>query len=189
MKHDGLGDSYKAFEAEAAEKLDAFNAELSGTVSGRMERFGVGPESKAAGLEGAKAKRATERFLYIASAAAYQQQVSFRFGGQDVSMSLGDLRSVASDLRNKHRGTDKAAAYDGLLRLIDDVAAGNASPEEIAEYMEEHNLGQDIADAASDDPTITATITNSRVEETAQAGTSADLTASERNADFIGNLF
>lgn len=189
MDFDDLDDSHEMFEAEVAKQLDEFNAELSGTVSGRIERFGVGENSRAGGLEGARAKRASDSFTALANAAAYQQTVSFNFGGRDVSMSLGDMRRVASDLRNGAASRDKAQAYDGLLRMIDAVAAGQASPEELAEYIKEHDLDQEIYEAAGNDPAITATVTEPKAEESAQAGAYTEFTEAEKNAAVFGNYF
>jgi hypothetical protein len=193
-------DQHHEFEVEAAQKLEAFNMELSGIASGRIDRFGVGENTKAARLQAAERSKTNDSFYTAAAAQAYAQTVSFRVGGRDASMSLGDMRSVASGLRNHYgeklrsgsateKDREKMHAYDGLLRLIDDVAAGKASPEEIAKHIEKYGLGQEIADAAQNDPTITASYATPQAEETAQAGAYAEQTASERNEDLIGALF
>ncbi len=170
------------------EKLRAFQEELSGTTT-RPERFGVGPKSRNALFESARNLRAAETFHVLASAAAYQQPVTLSFGGRSVSMQLSDLRTIASQLRNKATDQARSLAYDGLLALIDDVANGRADPSDIDDYINEHGLGEDIAQAAEQDPAIVLNETAAREHEAQTAGTHADKSASEQSQDFLADVF
>lgn len=192
---------------EAAKRLDDFNAELSGTVSGRMERFGVGPQSKG-GLANASGKSKTNDSFHLAAyAQGYNQSVTFNVGGRDVSMSLGDMRDVASDRYNhyaaqlrtlKAQGADadkiraaqqRMGAYNGLKDLTDDVAAGGASPGKINDYIQRNDLGQEIVDTAISNPDVNLAYTDPQADEAAQAGVYADQTADKLNADFVSSIY
>ena len=190
MKDTGSEHSHEVFEKRAAARLDDHAAELSGTTT-RPERSGAGPKSKLAGLEGAREKRPLDSFDLAAIAEAHQQSVTLNLGGQNVSMSLGDLRAVASDLRNKHGGQDrdKAKAYDGLIRLVDEVANGTATQEDLNEYIGERGLGQEIADAAKANPKITATYMTAKADGAADAGIYADLDTSGQKTAVLDDLF
>ena len=142
-----------ASRSRVAEKDEAFTLELSG-IGNRMERFGVGENSKTARVEAVRRSETNNSFYSAAIAVAYAQPVTFRLGGLDVSMSLGDMRKVAQERYNhyaaKSRGADgtlkdreRMNAYERLMRLTDDVAAGKATQEELGAYIEEHGLGQE----------------------------------------------
>lgn len=160
------------------EQTKAFHEELSGTTS-KPERFGVGENSQGAKSALQRQVRSTESFVAVASAQAYAQTITFNLGGRGVSMNLGDMRNAASELRNSFgdkvrsgsaskKDKDKMRAYDGLINLLDQVAAGKASPEDVAAYIDQYDLGQDIAEAANANPDIEAIYTTTLSEEVAQ---------------------
>lgn len=189
-----------------AEKDEAHQLELSG-IGNRPERFGVGPTSK--GQVAARGDRSGPgtSFHAAAMAQAYAQPVTFSAGGRDVSMSLGDLRTVASDrynhyasqirqLREQGAGPEKIRAaqqrryaYGDLIRIADEVAAGNASPEAINDHIEKHEIGQEIVDTAMSNPDVEATYHAPEAAETTEAGVYTDQSAEELNADFVGSFF
>ncbi len=189
------------------ERSKAFQDELSGTVSGRMERFGVGPQSKGGLANAAQKSKTNDSFHLAAYAQGYNQSVTFNVGGHDVSMSLGDMRDVASDRYNhyaaqlrtlKAQGADadkiRAAqqrmdAYGDLMHLTDDVAAGRASPDKINDYIQRNDLGQEIVDTAISNPDISVSDIAPQAEEAARAGAYADQTADKLNTDFIDSIY
>lgn len=191
-----------ASRVRVAEKDEAFNQELSGTGT-RMERFGVGPDSQARVAARAERSRTGDSFHAAMMAQAYSQPVTFSVGGRDVSMSLGDMRTVASDRYNhyatqlrqlKNQGADqekiKAAqqrmdAYRELMDLTDDVAAGKASPDAINDFIQKHDIGEEIVDAALAHPDIDISDATPTAAEKANAGqTISTQTASTFDAIF-----
>lgn len=181
-----------AARAAGEAKDRAYQEELSGTVAGRMERFGVGPNAKLAGLDGARAKRTADRFIYHAAMLAYQQPVTLNIGGRNLTMSLGDLRSVATDLHNRYKGKDpaKAKAYEDLIRLTDHVAANRAASGDLGKFIDANGLDQDISQALSSRPDITPTHdTALKAGEADRNGEFRHQTAAELNAAGIGDLY
>lgn len=181
------------------EKLKAHQEELSSTTN-RPERFGVGENSRNAKSALDRQSKSTSCFMAVASAQAYNQAISFNVGGRDISMSLGDLRNVVSDLRNQYgdnvrggagngKDRDRMQTYDGLLLLIDDVATGKASPEVIAEYIQKHDLDKEIAGTALSKPDIKITDTKPQDTEVEQAGTFADQSAADLNTGLADDLY
>jgi hypothetical protein len=188
-----------ASRSRVVEKDEAFTLELSG-IGNRMERFGVGENSKAARVEAVRRSETNYCFYSAAIAMAYAQPVTFRLGGLDVSMSLGDMRKIAQERYDhyaaKSRGSgatlkdrERMDAFERLMRLTDDVAAGKASPEELAAYIEEHGLGQELVDAAKNEPSVKVTVEESKAEETARAGAYADQSAQDLNASILGSTY
>jgi len=181
-----------------AEKDEAFNLELSG-VGNRMERFGVGDASRGSRIEAAKRSKTNDSFYAAAMAQAYAQPVTFRLNGQDVSMSLGDMRKIAQERYDHYaaksrnsadpKDRERMDAYEQLIRMTDDVAAGAATPEELSVHIEKYDLGQEIAEAGQANPEIKVEFNAPEVAEAAQAGAYADQSASERNAALIAGLF
>ena len=188
-----------ASRSRVAEKDEAFTLELSG-IGNRMERFGVGENSKTARVEAVKRSETNNSFYSAAIAMAYAQPVTFRLGGLNISMSLGDMRKIAQERYDhyaaKSRGSgatlkdrERMDAFERLMRLTDDVAAGKASPEELAAYIEEHGLGQELVDAAKNEPSVKVTVEEPKVEEAAQAGAYADQSSLDRKNTAIDALF
>ncbi len=189
------------------ERVKAFQEELSETAAGKIERFGVGPNSKGALAQAAQKLNTANHFHMAAIAHNYSQSVTFNVGGRGVQMSLGDMRDIASDRYNHHANQlrtlksqgasqDKIRtaqkrmnAFGDLMRLTDDVAHGKASPQDISAHIEKHNLGEEIVDHATSDPDIHVNYTSEQTLETAQAGSYANQTATERNADLIESIF
>lgn len=191
-----------ASRERVVEKDQAHQQELSGT-SNRMERFGVGPESQARVAARAERSRTNDSFHAAMMAQAYAQPVTFRVGGRNVAMSLGDMRTVASDRYNhyatqlrqlKNQGSDqeqiKAAeqrmnAYRDLMDLTDAVAAGKAPPEAINDFIEKNDIGQEIVDAALAHPDIEV----SDAPPTATEKASADQTIGTQTASTFDAVF
>ncbi len=182
------------------EKTKALLEEMSG-VSAR-NRFGVGPKSTGALTNAAQKLRTSDSFHLAALAQGYQQSITFNVGGRDVSMGLGDIRNVASD-RYNHYGTQlrqlksqgasqnqiKAAqkrmdAYRDLMRMTDQVARGELSPDELARHIEEQELGQEIADTALSLTDIKVEYTAPKETATAEAGQHAGSAAHQQETTF-----
>ncbi|MBO6559448.1 MAG: hypothetical protein JJ959_02880 [Nisaea sp.] len=154
---------------EAREHSDAnlkdFQAEQSETKAGGNYRFfpANNPNSKS-GLEAAKGRAATQQLL-AASAAAYAQPIALNLGGQNVNMTLGDLRDAASDRYNHYAkqvrqlkaqgaSSDKVRAaqqrmrdYQDLMTMTDLVAAGKMSPEELQRIVDDKEMGPELLQA------------------------------------------
>jgi len=196
-----------ASRERVAEKDEAFKLESSGVAAGRIERFGVGPDSQARVAARAERSRTGDSFQSAMMAQAYSQPVTFSVGGRDVSMSLGNMRTVASDRYNhyatqlrqlKNQGADqekiKAAqqrmdAYRDLMDLTDDVAAGKASPDAINSHIQKNDIGQEIVDTGLAKPDVVVTYTAPQAAETATAGAHAQQSADELNAGFVDSMF
>ena len=183
-------DRNQALTEAGNEKLDDHNAELSDMTT-RPTRFGVGENSQGGKSALQRQAGSTDTFVAAASAQAYAQSVSFSIGGKNVQMSLGDLRQVASDLRNKHGGQDleKAKAYDGLLLLIKEVADGNKPPQALNEYIEENGIGKEVYEAATNDPAVEVTVTSRTEAEVAVAGDYAEQTAKDLDKNLAKDLY
>lgn len=196
-----------AAREHGSEKYEGFIAELSGIAAGRIERFGVGPDSQARVAARAERSRTGDSFQAAMMAQAYSQPVTFSVGGRNVSMELSDVRGIASDRYNhyatqlrqlKNQGADqekiKAAqqrmdAYRDLMDLTDDVAAGKASPDAINSHIQKNDIGQEIVDTGLAKPDVVVTYTAPQAAETATAGAHAQQSADELNAGFVDSMF